>query len=153
MNSVLPIGIELRDGELYADGWTTQRLVLAVEGRRRGPAVLKVQGWNPMCSAKYCVNRIALKTEEDADVKDVLLGETFELAVPLNGDTAAICTLTSEAVMPPDALDERERGVVLLSVACEAAADAAAAPQPESDRASRARPARRPSRAAGNASA
>lgn len=119
MPSLLPATIELREGEIYPDGWASPRLVLTVEGSRRRAAILKIHGWNPTCSAKYCVNRVTLKTDEETDVKEVLLGERFDLRVPLKKAATCVCTFASEAVMPPDALDERERGVLLLSVACE----------------------------------
>lgn len=122
LKKLLPAGVRLAQGIINADGWTSGKLVFAFRPDH-GPLQFKLDGWNPSCSPRYCVNRVTLETDTDADSREVLLGDGFKLEVIVESFSDK-CTFTTEAVMPPDALDARERGIIITAVAVGAATPA-----------------------------
>lgn len=105
-------------GELWPDGWSAREVSLAC---RAGADVdgIEVQAWNPDWCSVYAGNVVTVAVD-DAEVTtgELHMGELFRLKIdrPLRAGQAFRLRIRSTAARQADALDGRERGIVLSKV-------------------------------------
>jgi hypothetical protein len=106
-------------GGRWPDGWTTAQLRLQCRAIQAA-AGLTLRAWNPDWTAAYAGNVVCL-TLAEASVRSgpLAMGESFSLWLPrplAAGETFEL-TLGSAVCRPPDALEDRERALVLNALA------------------------------------
>lgn len=115
--------IELLSGDLHGDGWASGGLALRVEPEVFD-RVLKIAVRNPHLGAMHLRNQVRIDVEGERLFDEVMFpGVTITIERPVDAKAELLVELSSEAVMAPDALDSRERGVFvkLTQTAVEAA--------------------------------
>jgi hypothetical protein len=105
--------LQLLDGRLAGDGWTTRTLALLVEpaGKAR---VIKAVLRNPHYNGAYLRNEVSVALDgEEVFAGVVFAGESVTIERPLPARQELLLELKSEAWMAPDVFDDRERAVIL----------------------------------------
>jgi hypothetical protein len=107
-----------KEGGYWADGWITQELHLSCEAID-DLSGLNVSIWNPDSALKYAGNLVTVACNQWKSVTEPLaMGERVDVHLPIvvhGGDELEISVFSSN-VMKQDALDTRERGVILVSI-------------------------------------
>lgn len=108
-----------KEGGYWADGWIAQEVHLSCEAID-DLSGLNISIWNPDSALKYAGNVVTVACNQWKSVTEPLaMGERVDVHLPISaysGDELEISILSS-SVMKQDALDTRERGVILVSVA------------------------------------
>lgn len=107
------------EGSYWADGWITKDVHVSCE------SIEDIEGlaltvWNPDSSIRYAGNTVTVVCNEQKwTTEELVMAERADLHIPISlskGNHFTI-SITSTAAMQPDAMDSRERGVVLVSLA------------------------------------
>jgi hypothetical protein len=104
---------EVLDGELHGDGWTSQRLAVRFP-KEKSDRVIKASIRNPGFNEAYLRNTLTVSFDGQQVFCDVLFaGQGVQVDQRLPAGEEILLELHSEACLLPDALDQRERGVIL----------------------------------------
>ena len=117
--SIANVSIESATGSLWPDGWISGEVSLLCTALADLPGI-EMQGWNPDWCAVYAHNVVSLAVDdEQAITNELYMGELFLLRTngALSKGQRFVIRIASKAVRPGDALDARERGIVLSRLA------------------------------------
>jgi hypothetical protein len=110
-------GVEIRSatGHLWPDGWLSRdvRLTCVALTDLSG---FELRGWNPDWCAVYAHNVTTFRIgAQEARTQELYMGETFRLRItaPLSRGQSFVIQIESQVARPGDALDARERGIIL----------------------------------------
>ena len=105
--------LEVLDGALSPDHWTTPALALELKPEPRDRTV-RLTITNPHFNTAYLRNRVTLTLDGETAFADLLFaGHGVRVERFVAAKEPLLLELTSEATLEPDPLDDRPRGVWL----------------------------------------
>jgi len=119
-------GVEIQSatGQLWPDGWVSREVTLSCVAKADLPGI-ELRGWNPDWCAAYAGNVTSLSVDNERIATGPLyMGELFTLRIErrITSGQAFVIRIASEAARAGDALDARERGVVMAQLTARVAA-------------------------------
>lgn len=107
--------VEAVNGQFWPDGWISAQVTLTCVAQRDLSGI-ELQCWNPDWCAVYAYNVVSLAVDtEEVRSEELAMGELCKLSVSRRiaaGQRFAI-RIGSKVARPPDALDARERALVV----------------------------------------
>jgi len=105
-------------GSLWRDGWMAKSVDVTCQAPSSIKAVT-LQGWNPDWSSIYAGNQVSIEIGSfKVSTPPMAMGQIFELEieVQIGAGEEFIISISSDVSRPPDALDPRERSIMILEL-------------------------------------
>jgi hypothetical protein len=105
--------VEVIDGQLWPDGWTTPQLAIEV-APEPAERLVRVTVTNPWFNTTYLRNRLTVRLDGETAFDDlVFAGHGVRIERTAAAKAPLLIEVASEASLEPDPLDDRARGVWL----------------------------------------
>ena len=112
------VEVQSATGSLWPDGWISREVSLSCVALVDLSGI-ELQGWNPDWCAVYANNVVTLTVNgEQAQTSEMYMGELAKLRVEhaIAAGGAFVIRVSSAVARAGDALDARERGIVLAKL-------------------------------------